>query len=662
MNEGGRPKRDGNRKHGSGREAARRVRDRLRHDGAPHPTTEDPPKGAYLAFLSLAALGVVFGDIGTSPIYALRESLHGAHGVAASADNVIGVLSLIFWSLILVISVKYLGFIMRADNRGEGGIMALTALIAPPRREPAGSRKVLVLAGLFGAALLYGDSMITPAISVLSAVEGLEVATPVFRPYVIPITVAILIGLFSIQRRGTASVGSLFGPIVLVWFVTLGTLGALHLADDPAVFQALNPVHALEFFRRNGVNGFLVLGSVFLVVTGGEALYADMGHFGRRPIRLTWYLVVLPALLLNYFGQGAMVIAHPDRLAQPFYLMAPRWALYPLVGLTTIATVIASQAVISGAFSLTRQAVQLGYLPRLGIKHTSRREIGQIYISSINWLLAAASIGLVLGFRSSSRLAAAYGVAVTTDMVFATVLFAFVARERLGWPKWGAVLLVLGFLTVDLSFWGANLPKIPHGGWFPLVIAAGLFVVMTTWRKGRSVLARKYRDQTLPLDLFVREMERKPPTRVPGTAVFMHGGDQTPPALLHNLKHNKVLHERVFLLKVETLEIPHVGTDERIACEELGAGLHRVQVRYGFAQDPHIPAALAQCPARGLEFKPMDTTYFLGRENLIAVKDPPMRLWRARLFALLSRNALGATAFFHLPPNRVVELGTQIEI
>jgi KUP system potassium uptake protein len=629
-------------------------------EGQGHPREE--ASGKYLAFLSLAALGVVYGDIGTSPIYALRESLHGTHGVPASPENVLGVLSLIFWSLILVISVKYLGFIMRADNRGEGGIIALTALVMPPAGEAEGGRRVLVLAGLFGAALLYGDSMITPAISVLSAVEGLEVATPFFSPYVIPITVVILIGLFSLQRRGTASVGSLFGPIMLVWFATLAVLGALHITDNPGVFAALDPRRGLGFFVDNGIRGFLVLGSVFLVVTGGEALYADMGHFGRRPIRLTWFAFVLPALLLNYFGQGAMVIAHPETIEQPFYLMAPSWALYPLVGLTTVATVIASQAVISGAFSLTRQAVQLGYLPRLGIKHTSEREIGQIYISAINWALAAASIGLVLGFRSSSRLANAYGVAVTTDMVFTTLLFAFVARQKLGWSKGAVVLLVAGFLTVDLAFWGANLPKIPSGGWFPLVIAGILFVVMTTWRRGRVVLAEKYRKQTLPLSLFVHEMKNKAPTRVPGTAVFMHGGDATPPALLHNLKHNKVLHERVFLLKVETLEIPYVDTSSRIACEELGAGIYRIAARYGFAQDPHVPAALAQCVDRGLEFKPMDTTYFLGRENLIAIGSGSMVLWRARLFALLSRNALGATAFFHLPPNRVVELGTQIEI
>jgi KUP system potassium uptake protein len=625
-------------------------------------TAREEASGKYLAFLSLAALGIVYGDIGTSPIYALRESLHGTHGVQASPENVLGVLSLIFWSLILVISVKYLSFIMRADNRGEGGIIALTALLMPATGEATGRRKVLVLAGLFGAALLYGDSMITPAISVLSAVEGLEVATPFFRPYVVPITVAILLALFSLQRHGTAAIGSLFGPIVLVWFGSLAVLGITHIAGNPSVLAAIDPRHAIAFFLRNGGKGFLVLGSVFLVVTGGEALYTDMGHFGRRPIRLSWFGLVLPALLLNYFGQGAMVIARPETIAQPFYLMAPDWALYPLVGLATAATVIASQAVISGAFSLTRQAVQLGFLPRLGIRHTSELEIGQIYISAINWALAAAAIGLVLGFRSSSRLAHAYGVAVTTNMMFATILFASIARNRLGWPRWATVLLAAGFLVVDLAFWGANLPKIRTGGWFPLVIAAGLFVVMTTWRRGRHLLGQLFRRQTLPIDLFVRQMERKSPLRVPGTAVYMHGGDATPPALLHNLLHNKVLHERVWLLKVETQEIPYVEKADRIASAELGAGIYRITVRYGFAQDPHIPAALSQLPDQGLEFKPMDTTYFLGRESLTAIEHGPMPIWRSRLFALLSRNALGATAFFHLPPNRVVELGTQIEI
>ena len=630
--------------------------------GGHHPP--EKPKGKYLAVLSLAALGVVFGDIGTSPIYALRESLHLGHGVEATQASVLGVLSLIFWSLIIVISIKYLGFVLMADNRGEGGIMALTALVVPRGGEAQGARSVLVLAGLFGAALLYGDSMITPAISVLSAIEGLEFVTPVFTPYVIPITVGILVALFALQSRGTAKVGALFGPVVLIWFFTLGVLGISQIVHNPSVFEAINPAYAAQFFSDHGLKGMLVLGSVFLVVTGGEALYADMGHFGTRPIRLAWFTIVLPGLLLNYFGQGALVIANPATVEHPFFHMAPRWALIPLVGLTTCATVIASQAVISGAFSLTRQAVQLGYLPRVNIEHTSEKQIGQIYIPGINWLLMFAAIGLVLGFRTSSNLASAYGVAVTTDMVFTTVLFAFVAHKRLGWPKWAAAGIIVAFLGIDLAFWGANLPKIPTGGWFPLVIAAGLFIVMTTWRKGRQVLWSIMKDRTLPIGLFQKSVERNPPARVRGLAVYMHGDSGVaPPALLHNLKHNKVLHENVLLLSVRVQDIPYVARKDRIQVEDLGDGIRRAEVFYGFAQDPHIPAALAQADAKGLiDFKPMETTYFLGRERLIARKEPPMRRWRARLFAALSRNAAGATDFFELPPNRVVELGTQLEI
>jgi len=625
---------------------------------------DEKPKGKYLAFLSLAALGIVYGDIGTSPIYALRESLHGSYGLANTEATVLGILSLIFWSLIIVISVKYLGFVMLADNRGEGGIIALTALVSPRSKVKEGGPKLLIMAGLFGAALLYGDSMITPAISVLSAIEGLELITPVFTPYVIPITVIILVGLFSLQKRGTAGIGAIFGPIVLVWFLTLGALGISKIIENPSVFAAMNPAYAVQFFAENGLKGILVLGSVFLVVTGGEALYADMGHFGTRPIRLTWFTIVLPGLLLNYFGQGAMVIADPATIEHPFFMMAPRWSLIPLVILTTFATVIASQAVISGAFSLTRQAVQLGYLPRVGINHTSKKEIGQIYIPGINWLLMLASIGLVIGFRTSSNLASAYGVAVTTDMVFTTILFAFVARKRLGWPTWASAAIIVAFLGIDLAFWGANLPKIPHGGWFPLVVAAGLFTIMMTWRKGRSALYRLMNDRTLPIDLFLKSIERNPPVRVPGTAVYMHGGrDATPPALLHNLKHNKVLHENVMLMSVQTKDVPHVPKYERIEIEELENGIFRVAVYYGFAQDPHIPAALANADGRGLlDFKPMETTYFLGRERLIAPKKPPLRQWRAWLFVVLSRNATGATDFFQLPPNRVVELGTQLEM
>jgi KUP system potassium uptake protein len=626
--------------------------------------THAEPSGKYFYVLALTALGVVYGDIGTSPIYAIREALGPHYGLSPTRDNVLGVMSLVFWALILVISIKYLLFVMRADNRGEGGMIALTALVAPQRRMRPGSRRwVLVLVGLFGASLLYGDSMITPAVTVLSAVEGLEVATPLFSPYVIPITITILVALFAMQSRGTAGIGRVFGPVTLVWFVTLGALGLNQLVRRPEVLWAINPVHGFEFFARNGWSGFFVLGSVFLVVTGGEALYADMGHFGTKPIRATWFTIVLPCLVLNYFGQGALILGDPAAIEHPFFLMAPKWALYPLVALTTAASAIASQAVISGAFSLTRQAVQLGYLPRLHIEHTSERQIGQIYIPSINWLLMFACIGLVLGFRTSGNLAAAYGVAVTTDMVFTTILFAFVASQRFGWARWKVGLLCAGFLVMDLGFWGANIVKIPDGGWFPLVIAAGFFVCMTTWKTGRQILADRLQSRTLPLAMFMDDLEKNAFTRVPGTAVYMYGNSQgTPPALLHNLMHNKVLHARVVLLTVETEEVPFVDASERTTVEQLSHGLYRVILRYGFTENPDIPTALAAIQNPDLPLKTMETSYFLGRETLIASKKKGMAVWRERLFSVMSRNARSATSFFGLPPNRVVELGAQIEL
>jgi KUP system potassium uptake protein len=622
------------------------------------------PHGKQFYILALAALGVVYGDIGTSPIYAIREALGEHYGLSPSHDNVLGVLSLIFWALIIVISVKYLAFVMRADNRGEGGMIALTALVVPSRPMKTGSVSwTLVITGLFGASLLYGDSMITPAISVLSAVEGLQVATPFFEPYVIPITLVILVGLFAVQKHGTAGIGRVFGPVTMLWFLTLGALGLGQVVRRPEVFWSLNPWHGASFFMRNGYPGFLVLGSVFLVVTGGEALYADMGHFGKKPIRFTWFAVVLPCLLLNYFGQGALILRDPAAIEHPFFLMAPKWALFPLVALTTFATVIASQAVISGAFSLTRQAVQLGYLPRLRIEHTSESHIGQIYIPAVNWLLMFACIGLVFGFGSSSRLAAAYGVAVTTDMVFTTILFAFVARKKFGWQPWKVALMAVGFLFIDFGFWGANIVKIPHGGWFPLVVAAGFFTLMTTWKKGRGILAERLHERTLPVTLFVKDFAKNKFTRVPGTAVYMYGNsDGTPPALLHNLMHNKVLHERIVLLTVENLEVPYVRDEERMMVEPLGHGLYRVVLRYGFSEEPDIPAELAKVREEGLKLKKMETSYFLGRETLIASQKPGMAVWREHLFAAMARNARPATSFFKLPPNRVVELGAQIEI
>lgn len=634
-------------------------------DGSDHTrhAHEEPSRGRELGVLALAALGVVFGDIGTSPIYAFRESFHPSYGIDVSQANVLGVLSLIFWSLILVISIKYLVLVMRADNRGEGGIIALTALVLPPGEEAKGRRWLLVLAGLFGAALLYGDSMITPAISVLSAIEGLEVATPMFAPYVIPITVGILFALFVFQSRGTAGLGAVFGPVTLVWFTVLGVLGMAALIEAPGVLVALDPRHGATFFVRNGWNGFLVLGSVFLVVTGGEALYADMGHFGIRPIRLTWFAAVLPALLLNYFGQGALIIAEPEAVEHPFFMMAPDWALYPLVGLATAATVIASQAVISGAFSLTRQAVQLGYLPRLRVEHTSEKQIGQVYLPAINWALAISCIGLVLGFRTSSDLAAAYGVAVTTDMVFTTILFVVVARTRWRWGLWLVGALGAALLVVDLGFWGANLPKIPDGGWFPLVIAAGVFTLMTTWKRGRRILSERLAEFRVPVDRFLSDAEAQPHFRVPGTAVYLAPASEgTPLALVHNFAHNKVLHERIVILTLQTGETPYVDEVERIDVKKLADGFWRIVARVGFAEDPDVPRILRRCETDGEGFDVATTSFFLDRETLRATPAPGMAIWREKLFVRMSRNALGATRYFNIPADQVIELGTQIEL
>jgi KUP system potassium uptake protein len=622
------------------------------------------PRGRYLYLLALAALGVVYGDIGTSPLYALRECFHHSTGIAPTRGNVLGILSLIVWSLILVVSVKYLGFVMRADNRGEGGILALLALVAPPRGErPRGRRMLLAAMGVFGAALLYGDGMITPAISVLGAIEGLNVATPVFEPFILPLSVAILVGLFVVQSRGTGTIGRLFGPVMVAWFLVIAALGAAAAAREPGVLLAVSPHHAVRFLAAHRMAGFLVLGSVFLVVTGGEALYADMGHFGKKPIRLAWFGIALPALLLNYFGQGALLLRDPTAVENPFYRLAPPWALYPLVALACAAAVIASQALISGAFSLTRQAVQLGYAPRVDVEHTSAREMGQIYIPGVNWMLMAACIALVLGFRSSSHLAAAYGIAVTGTMAITTVLFYCVARERFGWTVVQAGAPALFFLAVDLAFFLANAVKIAHGGWFPLLVGVVVFTAMTTWKTGRRILADRLQETTLPVDLFLDGLRIDPPVRVRGTAVFMSGSpDGVPPALLHNLKHNKVLHETVVLLRVDTEEVPHVPEAERVTLDELGSGIFRIVMHYGFMEDPDVPAVLAAVRHPGLAFPEMDTTFFLGRETLIASSRPGMAIWRERLFSVMARNARTATSFFALPPNRVVELGAQIEL
>jgi KUP system potassium uptake protein len=628
------------------------------------PSPQQSPSGRYLATLSIVALGVVYGDIGTSPLYAIRECFYGPHAVEPTHDHVLGVLSLMFWALIVVISIKYLVFVLRAANQGEGGILALTALATPIKPSGRTERSILILIGLFGAALLYGDGIITPAISVLGAMEGLSVATPVLQPYIVPITVAILVALFFFQSRGTARVGKVFGPITLLWFVVLAVLGLLQVLRHPSVLAAVNPMYAVTFFADTGWHGYLVLGSVFLVVTGGEALYADMGHFGTRPIRIDWFAIVLPSLLLNYFGQGALLLENPAAAQNPFYLLAPSWAIYPMIVLAVVAAVIASQAVISGAYSLTMQAVQLGFSPRIKIDHTSKHAYGQIYIGGINWALMIGCILIVLGFRTSSNLAAAYGVAVTSTMVITTILFYVVARERWGWSTSTAGSLSAFFLIIDLAFFGANIIKIAQGGWLPIVLAAVVYTVLLTWKRGRRILGERIQAEARRLEDFVKEALGRRVARVPGTAVFMNGtASKTPPAMLHNLEHNKVMHEQVVFVTVKTQQIPHVAPSHRLEVEDFGGGMYRVRVHYGFMDEPNIPQALADAHIHGLPpLEPSQTTFFLGRETIIASARPGMALWRERLFALMSRNATTATAYFGIPPDRVVELGEQIEI
>ncbi|HEY3161956.1 MAG TPA: potassium transporter Kup [Vicinamibacterales bacterium] len=612
--------------------------------------------------LTLTAIGVVYGDIGTSPLYTIRECFYGPHGFEPTQENVLGVLSLVVYSLVLIISIKYIALVMRADNQGEGGILALTSLI-PSRGLIAGAAPFLVLLGVFGASMLYGEGIITPAISVLSAVEGLQVETPLFEPYVVPIAVAILVVLFVFQQFGTHRVGGLFGPIMVVWFLTIGALGIVWIVREPVVLTALNPVHAVTFFRVHGGAGVLVLGAVVLAVTGAEALYVDMGHFGKQPIRLAWFVIVFPALVLNYFGQGALLLIDRTAARQPFFLLVPPWGLLPLVAIATAAAIIASQALISGAFSLTQQAIQLGYAPRLDIEHTSSSEMGQVYVPQVNWALMVATIVIVIGFGSSSALAAAYGIAVTMTMVITTILLAVVARERWHWPK----PLVLGvaaiFLTVDLTFFGANFVKILQGGWLPLIIGACTFTIMTTWKTGRRIVAERLTARAIPIDHFMSVTVAAPPVRVPGTAVFMtaqpHG---TPPALAHNLRHNKVMHESVVILTVSTAAVPHVAPDQQLTFDALGHGVFVMRALYGFMQDPNVPDALRAAQSRGLEIDVDDVTYFLGRETILVTHRRGMAMWREKLFVLMTRNAVRATAFFRLPPERVVELGVQVEI
>ena len=619
---------------------------------------------SHLLYLALGALGVVYGDIGTSPLYAFRESFHEGHEILANAENILGVLSLIFWALVMVISVKYLAFVLRADNQGEGGILALTALIIPKTGIKRKTRNWgLILLGIFGTALLFGEGMITPAISVLSAVEGLQVATPFFEPYIIPITILILVGLFLFQYKGTGGIGRIFGPITLVWFFTLAALGIYWIFHHPTVLTAVNPWHGMTFFLRNGWKGFVVLGSVILVVTGAEALYADMGHFGKVPIRWAWFTIALPALLLNYFGQGALLLEHPDAIVNPFYRMAPGWALYPVVVIATMATVIASQALITGAFSLTMQAIRLSYLPRLSVEHTSSEEQGQIYISGMNWLLMVSCILLVLVFQSSSNLAAAYGVGVATTMVITTVLLSVVAYTRWKWPLPAVMIFGGFFLIIDLAFWGANILKIPSGGWFPLAIALVGFTLMTTWRRGRTILAQRLRETTMPWDHLQELIERHELACVPGTAVYMSGDPNSiPPALSHNIEHNRAIHKTVVFLSVMVNDVPRVPVAERVEVQPLAPDFYRVVLNYGFMDRFNVPRDLALTRDHGLVLDLSEISYFLGRERVLSSSRPGMAHWRENLFIVMTRNARSATDYFHLPPERVVELGAQVEI
>jgi KUP system potassium uptake protein len=630
---------------------------------SPEEASHETKRGMPLAAAALAALGVVYGDIGTSPLYALKECFAPEYGLAPTRANVLGVLSLIFWSLNFVVSFKYLTFIMEADNRGEGGIMALLALLHP-RRAGRGVRRTLVGIGLFGAALLYGDGVITPAISVLGAVEGIGIATPGLPAAAIPVLASlILVALFLFQRRGTAKVGAVFGRVMIVWFGCIAALGILGIVQRPEVLAAINPWHAVDFFLRDGTRGYLILGAVVLVVTGGEALYADMGHFGKRPIRLAWFALVLPALVLNYFGQGALLLADPGAARNPFYSLVPGWALYPMVAIATAAAVVASQALISGAFSLTRQAVQLGYSPRVTIQHTSQTEIGQIYLPGVNRVLGVACVVLVLGFQSASNLASAYGIAVTGTMTITTILFCSVARDRWRWPRWRVFAVGALFLSVDLAFLGANLIKIESGGWFPLLIAGTVYLLMTTWKRGRQIVAGVLRESSLPMDLFLDDIARRKPSRVPGTAVFMTSDPAgVPVVLLHHLKHNKVLHETVVIMSIEGDEIPQVHSDDRTTLQPLAEGFYKLVGRYGFMETPNVPALLASVAGRGIRAPLAETSFYLGRETLLPDGNSDLPRWRKHLFIVMARNAQSATAFFNLPPNRVLELGAQIQV
>lgn len=607
----------------------------------------------------------MFGDIGTSPLYAFRECFNAEHGLAVTPENILGTLSLIFWTLVIVICIKYLIFVLRADNRGEGGILSLTALALRqvPNDEKSKKRWIITTLGVFGAALLYGDGVITPAISVLSAVEGLKYITPVFEPWVIPLTIFIMNALFVVQRFGTGQIGRVFGPVIVVWFVVIGALGAHQIVQNPEIMWALSPYYAIDFFIDNGFIGFIVFGSVFLVVTGGEALYADMGHFGKKPIQLAWFYIALPGLILNYFGQGALLLNNPEAMSNPFYLLSPQWGLAPLVLLSTMASVIASQALISGVFSLTRQAIQLGFCPRLTIVHTSSQEMGQIYIPAMNWALFLGVIWLVLTFKNSSNLASAYGIAVTGTMVITTLLAYEVARTKWQWSWVMAILVFGGFLIMDVAFLGANLFKLFHGGWVTLIIGAAVYLLLTTWQKGRKILFRRLKERSVSIEEFCQSLLKRPPLRISGTAIYMSGDPWgIPVPMLHNLKHNKVLHERIAILTIQTKEVPTVLKKDRVTIQEIIPNFYRILVYYGFMETPKMKHILEACRQNDIHFKVHDTTFVLGRETILPGPMPNMPIWREKLFALMSRNAQRPTAFFKIPPNQVIEVGIQVEI
>ena len=619
-------------------------------------------KKASLPTLAMTALGVVFGDIGTSPLYTMKEVFSaGHHPIPVSHDNVYGILSLIVWGLIMIVSVKYVAFIMRADNRGEGGIMALLALASRSVADNPRKQAIIIMLGILGACMFYADGIITPAVSILGAVEGLEVAASSLHSYILPISLVVIVMLFWVQSKGTAVVGAFFGPVMLIWFSVLAIMGMIHIGDEPSILKALNPIYGLRFFIANGWLGFIALGSVILAFTGAEALYADMGHFGRKPIRLAWFAFVLPALVINYFGQGALILHNPEAIKNPFYLMAPTWALFPLIILATMAAVIASQAVISGAFSVSRQALQLGFLPRMHVEHTSESEEGQIYLPRINILLMVGVIALVLGFKSSGNLAAAYGIAVIGNMVMTTMLACIVFYNMWGWSKLKVGVALSVFLTIDLALLGANLIKIPDGGWAPLLIGIIIFTLMTSWKTGRKLLFKILKNEAMALEPFIEAIGAHPPARVPGTAFFMTPNpDGVPHALLHNLKHNKVLHEKVVILTVKFLDYPHSTAEDRIEVEKLPHDFYRVTVRYGFKDEPDLPRDLATCKDEGLEVDTMDSSFFIGKESLILVENAEMPYWRKKIFSSLFRSAETITNQFKLPPNRVIELGSQV--